>query len=230
MTIKAAIFDLDGTIAAFNLDYKTVRAEARGYLMKMGVPASVISAKETIFDMLKKTELVMVKNGKPAAMEEIRKEVMQIAEKHELEAASLTSLLPGAVETLKTLRKKGLKIAVCTINGENATKKILERFRIAEFFDALISRNKVTKVKPDPEHCVAALEALGVTADETVVVGDSIEDMQAAKEIKAIGVGLTTGMSTQKQLVAQGANYVITSITDLPILIESLNKAPNTAA
>jgi phosphoglycolate phosphatase-like HAD superfamily hydrolase len=124
----------------------------------------------------------------------------------------------------------GLKIAVCTINGENSAKQILERFKIAEFFDALISRNNVINVKPDPEHCSAALQALDVAAEETVIVGDSVADMQAAHEIKATAIGLPTGTSSQKQLINQGANYIITSITDLPVLIERLNKSSSAAA
>ncbi len=230
MPIKAVIFDLDGTIATFNLDYKTVRAEIRGYLMKMGVPASVISVKENIFDMLKKTELLMGNAGKTAAMEEIRREALNIAEKYELEAAERTSLIPGAVDTLKALRKMGLKIALCTINSENSTEHILKRFKLTQYFDAVIPRNQVANFKPNPEHCNAALKVLGVSGAETAVVGDSTTDVQAAEERKATAVGLPTGVSTQKQLVDQGANYIITSITDLPILIERINKAENVAA
>ena len=48
MRVKAVIFDLDGTLASFNLDYKTVRAEVRGCLLNMGVPASVLSVNESI--------------------------------------------------------------------------------------------------------------------------------------------------------------------------------------
>jgi len=108
MAIKAVIFDLDGTIATFNLDYKTVRAEVRGYLLNAGVPASLITVNEPIFDMLKKAELFMSNAGKPAGtMEAISREALHIAEKYELEAAMRTSLLPGAVDALKDLKKKG---------------------------------------------------------------------------------------------------------------------------
>ncbi len=230
MTLKAVIFDLDGTIAAFNLDYKSVRAESRSYLMKMGVPASVITIKEDIFSMLKKTEILMANAGKAASMEEIRKQVMGIAEKYELEAAAHTSLLPGAEETLKKLKKRDLKIALCTINSTNSTRHILERFKLTRYFNAVISRDQVTEFKPNPEHCNAALKALEVSGAETIVVGDSITDMQAAAEIKAVAVGLPTGVSTQKQLINEGANYIITSITDLPPLIERINKNENEAA
>jgi HAD superfamily hydrolase (TIGR01549 family) len=225
MNIKAVIFDLDGTIATFNLDYKTVRAEVRSHLMKMGVPGSLVTVNETVFDMLKETELFMSNSGKPAGIvDEIRREALQITEKYESEAAMETSLLPGVVETLKELKRMSLKIALCTINSTNSTEYILNRFKITHYFDAIITRNHVTKFKPDPEHCNAALKALNASAADTIMVGDSITDMQAACEIKAAVVGLPTGVSTQEQLINHGANYIITSITDLPILIDRINK------
>jgi phosphoglycolate phosphatase len=230
-TIKAVIFDLDGTIAAFNLDYKALRGEVRGYLINMGVPASVVTVNENIFDMLKNTELFMTNAGKPSSLnKEIRREAMIIAEKYEVEAAENTSLLPGAVETLKALKKMGLKIGLCTINSEKSTKHILERFKLSEYFDAVTPRDHVNQVKPNPEHCEAILKALGVAATEAVAVGDSISDMQTAKDLKAIAVGIPTGVSTQEQLINNGANYILTSIIDLPTLVERLNKALNKRA
>jgi phosphoglycolate phosphatase-like HAD superfamily hydrolase len=80
-------------------------------------------------------------------------------------------------------------------------------------------------VKPSPEHLEAVLKALGVSAADAVVVGDSSADMQSAKELKAIAVGLPTGVSTIEQLTREGANYIITSITDLPVLIEKISRA-----
>ncbi len=226
MTIKAVIFDLDGTIATFNLDYKTVRSEVRGYLMKIGVPASVITVNENIFEMLKKTELFMSNTGKPsAAIEKTREQALRIAEKYELEAATQTSLIPGAIETLKDLQKMGLKISLCTINSANSTDRILKRFKLTQYFDAIITRNGTANYKPNPEHCSMALKSMGVSASETLIVGDSITDIQAAAEIKAESVGIPTGVSSQEQLIKHGANYIATSITDLPTLIERINKA-----
>ncbi len=226
VTIKAVIFDLDGTIAAFNLDYKALRAEAKSYLMKKGVPASLLSIKENIFEMLTKTELFVHNAQKPAGtMEEIRKEVLQLAEKFELEASAQTSLIPGSLETLKELRAMGLKIGLCTLNSLNSTKLILKRFKLTPYFDTVVTRNQVSNYKPNPEHCNVAVAKLGVAASETVFVGDSPTDMQAAAEAKATAVGLSMGTFTKRALMNQGANFVITSITDLPLLIEGINKA-----
>jgi phosphoglycolate phosphatase len=225
MPIKAVVFDLDGTITSFNLDYKVVRAEVRGHLLKMGVPASVINVNETVFEMLKKTELFMKNSGKTdSATERIRKEVFSIAEKYELEAATSTNLLPGVIDTLKALRLAGLKIALCTLNSQKTTNYILSRFKLTEYFDTTVPRDNIISVKPHPEHLETVLNALSISATETMVIGDSVSDIRVAKELNVLAVGLTTGVSTQEQLAREGANYVITSITDLPILIECINK------
>jgi phosphoglycolate phosphatase len=225
MMIKAVIFDLDGTLASFNVDYKAVRADARNLLIKRGLPPSVLSINESIFEMLKKTEIFMKNNGKSEkAIEEIREKVLTIAEKYELEAAKTTSLLPGVLETLKTLKNTSLKIGLCTINSEKSTHYILKRFKIAEFFDAVIPRNSVKYVKPDTEHLEVTLKTLGVKPEEVMVVGDGLSDVKCAKELQAIAVGLPSGVSSPKELIRAGANYLIRSVADLPTLIGHINK------
>jgi len=225
MSIKAVIFDLDGTIALFNLDYKALRGEVRSYLLRVGVPASVLSVNESIFEMLKKTSIFMKNSGKSAeAMAETRNEALAIAEKYELEAAMRTDLLPGAYETLKALKRMDLKIGLFTLNSDKAANYILQRFKLGAFFGVTVPRNKVNFVKPNPEHLEMALKVLGVAPEETVVVGDGNVDMESAKELKSVAVGLPAGTSTVEQLAIHGANFIITSITDLPVLIEKINK------
>jgi HAD superfamily hydrolase (TIGR01509 family) len=223
MAVKAVVFDLDGTIASFNLDYMIVRSDVRGLLMNKGLPASVLSSNESIFEMLKKTEIFLKNNGKSErAIQKVRNEALAIAEKYELEAAKTTGLLPGVAETLRALKKMGLKLGLCTINSEKSTNYILKRFGIAEFFDAVITRNKVKYVKPNIEHLEATLKALKVNPEEALLVGDGARDMQCARELKVIAVGLPMEVSSEKELMASGANYLITSIIDLPTLIEAI--------
>jgi phosphoglycolate phosphatase len=226
ISIKAVIFDLDGTIAQFNIDYKAVRGDVRSYLLRMGVPGSLLKVNESIFEMLNKTEIFMKNSSKSnGGMDDIRREALAIAEEYELEAARDTSLLPGATETLKTLKRMGLKIGLFTLNGDKAARYILQRYKLSEFFGVTVPRNNVNHVKPNPEHLEVALRVLGVLPEETLVVGDGKVDMESARELKAIAVGLTTGTSTIEQLSNHGANYIITSITDLPILIDKLRSS-----
>lgn len=224
--IRAVVFDLDGTLVNFNLDYKSLRAEARNFLIKLGVPASVLSINESIFTMLKKTEIFMKNNGKTEkALEEAYEGVWDITEKYELEAAKTTNLVIGVTETLKTLKEKGLKIGLCTVNSEKTTSYLLKKFKIEDFFDAVTPRNKVKRVKPDIEHLEATLKALEVKPEEALMVGDSIIDMECARKLNTIAAGLPTGVSKPQELIDAGAHYLITSITDLPTLIEQINKA-----
>jgi HAD superfamily hydrolase (TIGR01549 family) len=225
LAIEAVIFDLDGTLANFNLDYKALRSEVRTYLMSIHVPVSVLDVNESIFEMLKKAEIFVKNSSKSAeAFEEVRVHALSIAERYEMEAASTTSLLSGAVETLKDLQKMNLKIGLCTTSSEKASNYILQRFKIDGFFKVVVPRDKVKYVKPATEQFELALKTLGVHAKSALIVGDSVVDMQSAKELKAVAVGLTTGLATTEQLMSNGANYIVTSLNDLPILIKEINK------
>src|SRR5208283_4325121 len=169
--VEAVIFDLDGTLAHFNLDFKTLRADVRSYLMRIGVPASVLNVNESFFEMLTKTEIFVKNNGKPAvAFGEVRSQVMAIAEKYEMEAALTTSLMPGASETLKELKRMKLKIGLCTSSSEKAANYILQRFNIKDFFQIEVARDKVKYVKPHTEQFEVALKALSVSPQTAVIV------------------------------------------------------------
>ena len=224
MPIETVIFDLDGTLANFNLDYKTLRSEVRSYLIRKGVPTSLVDVNESIFEMLKKAE-VFLKNSKSVEkFTDVRIQALAIAEKYEMEAASTTNLQVGANETLKELKRMNLKIGLCTTSSDKAVNYILKRFKIQDFFQVVVTRDKVKYVKPSTEQFELALNTLKVTPKDTVIVGDNIVDMQSAKELKAVAVGFPAGVSTLEQLKNNGANYIITSLTDLPVLIKEINK------
>ncbi len=225
LPLEAVIFDLDGTLAHFNLDYKTLRSEVRTYLMSAHIPASLLDVNENIFEMLKKAEIFVKNNSKSTeAFTQIRTHALSIAEKYEMQAATSTSLLSGAVETLKDIQKMNLRIGLCTTSSEKASNYILQRFKIDGFFKVVVPRDKVKYVKPHTEQFELALKSLGVHPKATLIVGDNVVDMQSAKELKAIAVGMPTGLSTTEQLMSNGANYIITSLNDLPILIKKINK------
>ena len=68
-----------------------------------------------------------------------------------MEAASTTSLMPGANETLKELKRMKLKIGLCTTSSEKAANYILQRFKIEDYFQIVVARDKVKYVKPHTE-------------------------------------------------------------------------------
>lgn len=225
MVIKAVVFDLDGTLIKFNLDTKSARGEAIYFLSKQGFPQSLFSTKESIFEMLKKVEVSFKSNNRDLKeFTKLRQDVLALLEKYELESASTTELLPGVYETLKTLKNIGLKIGLFTVNSKKSTNHVLETFRLKELVDEVITRESVPRVKPDPIHLATALKALKVKPEEAIAVGDSVADMMSAQELGVFAVGVTTGVRSGEKLTRAGADRLISSLTDLTILIEQLQK------
>lgn len=227
MKIKAVIFDLDGTIVDFNLDYKASRAEIIQFLREKGFPQSIFSVNDNLFEILNKAEIFLKNHHKEKQVEKIKKSIFSIAEKYEMEAARTTSLIPGIRETLKALRKMKLKLALFTVNGKNSVNHTLGTFNLKRYFDAVIPRDAVLMVKPNPIHLKTALNALKVKPKEAIVVGDSTWDMKSARALKVFAVGTTTGIASSHELTNAGANCLISSPTDIITLVEQLNKSGN---
>ncbi|UCD96575.1 MAG: HAD family hydrolase [Candidatus Bathyarchaeota archaeon] len=224
VTIKAVIFDLDGTVAKFNLEYRVVRAEVISFLISRGLPASVFSLDESIFEMLKKTEIFLHNLGRDQVeLPEIQNMALAIASSYELKAAHTTALLPGVLEVLKELKQRGLKLAIFTINGKSSTKIILRNLRIREFFDAVVTRDDTSRVKPDPIHLTRTLEALDVSPNQAVVVGDSEVDLACARALKVQCFGVATETNASRLPRNTTTAPILDSITDLPKALSHLS-------
>ena len=227
MTVKAVVFDLDGTIVNFNLDYKAARAEVIEHLTTHGFPRSLFSLNESVFDMLKKVEISMQNNRKSKnEFSKVKEALFIILEKHEMQSATTTTLIPGILETLKALKKMKLKLALFTVNSKKSANYILETFRLKDFFDAVVTRDSVPIVKPNPVHLETALKKLKVPPTQTIVVGDSIMDIKSAQQLGATAVAVTYGISQPEKLAQAGAKHLISSPLNLLTIIETANSTP----
>ncbi len=79
----------------------------------------------------------------------------------------------------------------------------------------IVTRDQVEHAKPDPDLFLAAAERLGVPIDESVVVGDSVWDLLAARRARALGVGLLSGGYGEEELERAGAYRVYQDPADL---------------
>ena len=225
MTVKAVVFDLDGTIVNFNLDYKSARAEVIEFLNNHGFPQSIFSINESVFEMLKKAEIYMQNHHiSNKDYSNLKKDVLAIMERYEMQGARSTQVLPGALETLQTLKKMKIKLGLFTVNNKKSTEHVLSTFRLKHFFQSVVTRDSVPLVKPNPIHLETVLKSLKVKPDETMVVGDSALDMKSAKELSVFAVGASTGFATPEELTRAGANCLISSPIDLISLVEKLNQ------
>jgi phosphoglycolate phosphatase len=223
--ITAVIFDLDGTLVTFNLDVKACRTEIIQRLTEQGFPRQLFSMKETAFDMLVKIKKYITTNGnKDQNLVDIKKMIFSIVENYEMEAARTTEMFQGIPETLSALKYMGLKIALCTISSKKATEYLLKRFNLGHFFDAVVTRDSVSDVKPHPAHLQKVLEALNVSPQNVVVVGDSVKDVACANHLHVLAVGVTTGLSSIEALTDSGAHYIASSATEVPNLLMQLKK------
>ncbi len=224
-TVKAVILDLDGTIVPFNLDYKAARAEVINYLESEGLPRSLFSLKESVFEMLKKVQIAMKNQNKSDQdYSEVKTAVLSLLEKYELESAYSSNLIPGITETLRSLKTMKLKLAVFTVNGEKSTNHVLDTLNLRQFFAAVITRDSVDSVKPNPVHLQKVLDVLRVKSNEAIVVGDSTWDMRSGKELNVLAVGVLSGVASAEELKQAGACCLISSPLDLIALITDLNK------
>jgi len=224
MRARAIVFDLDGTLVRFDIDTATLKREVITVLSKLGIPPSLFSINDSLTDLLDKVEAYIDAHGMgDEARRRIWNEVFRAMRRFEESAISTASLMPGAYEVLSSLRERGFKIGLITLNSAAVVSNVLERLGIKKFFDAMISRDDVKNVKPNPEHLLEVLRRLEVRPEEAVVVGDTVFDMRCAKKVGAMAIGITTGRSSEEELRKAGADCVVESLSELLFLLSQLD-------
>jgi HAD superfamily hydrolase (TIGR01509 family) len=122
--------------------------------------------------------------------------------------------LPGAEELLNYLTDVGVPWAIATSGRLESARLSLRLLGISEDVP-IITRDLVRHAKPDPDLFLAAAEKLGIAISDSVVVGDSIWDLLAARRARALGVGLLSGGYGREELERAGAYRVYNDPADL---------------
>ena len=99
-------------------------------------------------------------------------EALRIADRHMATYMASRRVVPGAVELMEAL-KRNARTAIVTNNTVREQDEKLETFGLWPHVDVLVTSEELGTTKPDPAIFRAALERLGVTAEEAVMVGDS---------------------------------------------------------
>lgn len=122
--------------------------------------------------------------------------------------------LPGARELLAYLSRRRVPWAIAT-SGRLATARHTLEILGVEPDVVVITRDQVERAKPDPDLFMAAAARLGAPMSTSIVVGDSVWDLLAARRANALGVGLLSGGYGQEELERAGAYRVYQDPTDL---------------
>ena len=137
---------------------------------------------------------------------------------HSLFAANVASLYNDTVPTLQRLRDDGYKLAIVS-NWDTPLDPLAERLGIAHYFDIIVASHdtRVRSAKPDPHIFEYTLKAVGVSAEETVHVGDTYEaDIVGARE-----VGIRPILIDREGSQAGIWHETIRSLAELPKLLNA---------
>ena len=122
--------------------------------------------------------------------------------------------LPGARELLEHLTSTGVAWAIATSGWRESAQPALDLLGIGPDFP-VVTRDQVRHAKPDPDLFLEAARSLGVPVENSVVVGDSVWDLLAARRARALGVGLLSGGYGEDELTRAGAYRVYQDPADL---------------
>ena len=150
--LRCVIFDLDNTLVNSDLDFRKIRDE-------IGTAMTILEYRAT-------------------ASDDEKRRVDAILDRHESAAAESCDLRDGAPELFAYLKTAGVRMALLTRNSRRSVETICRRLGMA--FDMIVSRED-SEPKPSPQPVRMILERLGCAADEAIMVGDYLYDVQAAQ-------------------------------------------------
>lgn len=213
---EAMIFDLDGTLIDSKKDISIATNETIAHMGGERLPEEEIATfvgrgvRELIRDALK---------GSRGHAQEA--EALRFFESYYFEhCLDHTRLYPGAKETLNELALRGVKLAVLTNKPQVYTDKILAGLGIAGMFGMAVGAEAEFPNKPDRAGGNAILVNLLVSAERTLMVGDSIVDLQTAENVGMDCALSLNGFSTREEILAlkPRADYLYEEISFLRAL------------
>ena len=193
--LPTLVFDLDGTLAETGLDLvETLNL----VLSEIGVaPIGFLQARTMIghgaralISLGLESQHVVVDE---AMMDKLFLRFMEI---YEINLCVKTHLYPQAGEVLQHLHNQGYRLAVCTNKIEKHSITLLEMLGVSSLFKAICGRDTFAFYKPDARHLVETIKQAGGNPRHAIMVGDSITDLDTARNAGLPSIGVTFGYTT----------------------------------
>jgi phosphoglycolate phosphatase len=219
--LRAVLFDLDGTL----LDTVDAIAAAlnRALAERALAPLPVAEVR------------VMIGRGGPMLIERAlgrlgatldEREQAALLERYFLHYERIESgaehsarIYPGVGECLRQLQRLRLAVAIVTNKQQHLAARLLARFDLSGYIDVLIGGDSCERRKPDPQPLQVACKALGVDCAQALMVGDSINDVLAARAAGMAVVCVPYGYNEGNDSRALPCDAFIETLSELPALL-----------
>lgn len=231
MRFTSALFDLDGTLMDTLPDLANAVNAMRLELGMAALPDVLIGT------YIGKGASVLVEralqdpDGDDAiAPERLRDALERFQHHYHLINGDAAVLYPGCLEGLERFRSMGLRLAVVTNKPTAFTAPLLERAGIAHFFDVVVCGDTCARAKPDPMPVLHACTQLGVSPDQAVMVGDSVNDALAGRAAGAAVLAVPYGYNEGHDVQTLDVDAIVSSIADAAQWVQARQTPDNAQA
>jgi phosphoglycolate phosphatase len=125
-----------------------------------------------------------------------------------------SKLFEGVIEMLNSLKQKGLLLAIATGKGRNGLNRILKKTQLQEVFDCSRCADE-TLSKPDPLMLTEILNELNISAQHSLMIGDTSYDLEMANNRGMNSIAITHGVHSQERLLAYQPITNVSCISEL---------------
>ena len=217
--ITAMIFDIDGTLVdSFPVLYSVFNRGIGHY--ELG-PVSLeflmgcFKQGQNLDEILRR---VFPPHSEASLIEKCRKEISDLFWEIELDEVKLFT---GATDLFKYLKERGIRIGIATGRTSLPEKEWdrFGRFGVHLFIDAIVTTREVGKRKPAPDAILECAQRLRVSIKNCLVVGDTVDDILAARSAGALAVAVSTGQDERDLLEKENPELLFDSLKDLSFFL-----------
>lgn len=181
LPIEVVVIDLDGTLLHTAPDLAEAANRMLAELHMLPIEDALLKTYigNGVTRLIKRV-LTRSMDAEPEA--ELFARAKPVYEKHYAEVVSLHSRpFPDVVEGLQALKAAGYRLACITNKAERFTVPLLKDTELFDYFEIILSGDSLPKMKPDPMPLIHACEHFGIVPDKMLLIGDSLNDTQAAR-------------------------------------------------
>lgn len=210
--VEAVLFDFEGTLVDFQWNLADAVAETLEMLEGMGFPKDGIRSRKYSTLMPEAMEMANEIGLQP---DDIRERIGLIYDKFDQDALTRWALRPNVKGFLNEIKRQGVHLALVSNIGNKILSPAMSKLGLEGFFEVTVNRNAVTHPKPNPEGINFALERLGVDKKKGVFVGDSLDDVNAARNAGLKVIIIAEGENLREEILSAKPERIIHDYSEL---------------